>query len=140
MRPLLNDLPGVSNSYYSSIYNYRVGDNLCFVFGSNLAGRHGLGAAHTAHLNYGAIYGIPDGPQGQSYGIPTKDDNLSILFLDEIGLYVSEFVNFTRANPDISFFVTPVGTGLSGHEHKDIAPMFRGVINCWLPDVWGRYM
>lgn len=44
-----------------------------FVFGSNLAGRHGKGAALVAMKKYGAISGKGYGIQGQSFGIPTKD-------------------------------------------------------------------
>jgi len=43
-----------------------------FVFGSNLAGRHGAGAAKIANRLYGAIYGAGVGPMGNSYAIPTK--------------------------------------------------------------------
>ena len=43
-----------------------------FVFGSNLAGRHGKGAAKFAKDYHGAIYGRGVGLQGTSYAIPTK--------------------------------------------------------------------
>ena len=46
-----------------------------FVFGSNLAGRHGKGAALHARQHHGAIYGQGAGLQGDSYGNPTKDGN-----------------------------------------------------------------
>ena len=38
-----------------------------FVFGSNLAGRHGKGAALHARKHHGAIYGQGAGLQGSSY-------------------------------------------------------------------------
>lgn len=47
--------------------------NVIFVFGSNVEGRHGLGAAKEAVQKFGAVYGRPEGLQGSSYAIPTKD-------------------------------------------------------------------
>ena len=47
-----------------------------FVFGSNLAGRHGKGAALFAKQNHGAIYGQNMGLQRNSYAIPTKESKL----------------------------------------------------------------
>jgi ATP-grasp domain, R2K clade family 3 len=44
-----------------------------FVFGSNLAGRHGAGSAKEARLKHGAIYGQGRFKQGNSYAIPTID-------------------------------------------------------------------
>jgi len=40
-----------------------------FVFGSNLAGRHGAGAAKQAHDQFGAVYGVGEGPTGQCYAL-----------------------------------------------------------------------
>ena len=59
-----------------------------FVFGSNLAGRHGKGAALWARNNRGAVYGQGEGPQGLSYAIPTKDAKLRSLPLaaDRVGV------------------------------------------------------
>ena len=45
--------------------------NEIFVFGSNLAGAHGGGAAYIAYRKFGAIWGQGVGLQGQSYGIPS---------------------------------------------------------------------
>lgn len=55
-----------------------------FVFGSNLAGRHGKGAALRARRYRSAIYGGGIGSQGNSYAIPTKDHQLRILPLHAI--------------------------------------------------------
>ena len=46
-------------------------ENEIFVFGSNLAGMHGGGAARIARLHFGAVMGKGVGLQGQSYAIPT---------------------------------------------------------------------
>lgn len=95
-----------------------------FVFGSNLAGRHGRGAALFAKNNYGAVYGVGVGRTGSAYGIPTKDINISTLPIDEIKKYVDDFVLYAKNNPDIYFQVTNIGCGLAGYNPKQIAPMF----------------
>ena len=96
-----------------------------FVFGSNLAGRHGAGAAKFAIENHGAIYGQGIGLQGQSYGIPTKDKNIKTLPLDSIQSYVTEFLEFAASRPDLIFNVTAVGCGLAGYTPEQIAPFFQ---------------
>lgn len=95
-----------------------------FVFGSNLAGRHGLGAALYAMRNCGAVYGCPVGMQGNSYAIPTKDENLKTLPLEDIEIYVSKFILYAKNNPEKEFALTPIGCGLAGYSYEDIAPMF----------------
>jgi len=108
-----------------------------FVFGSNQSGRHGKGAALTAVQEHGAIYGQGEGPQGRSYGIPTKDENLYPLPLDAIQAHVQTFLRFARENPKLTFNVTKVGTGLAGYTEAQIAPFFQGApANCNLPDGW----
>lgn len=100
-------------------------ENLIFVFGSNLAGRHGAGAAKFAKNNYGAIYGQGIGLQGKSYAIPTKDKNLKSLPLIEIEKYVKNFLEFSRKNPQLQFNVTDIGTGLAGYTYEQIGPFFK---------------
>ena len=70
--------------------------NEIFVFGSNLAGRHGRGAALHASKNCGAIYGQGIGLQGLSYAIPTKDENLNVLDLDVIYFHIDNFIKFAK--------------------------------------------
>ena len=96
-----------------------------FVFGSNLGGRHGKGAARLAMDKFGAIYGRGFGPYGQSYAIPTKDSNLKVLPLDEIRPYVLVFIKFAKQNPNKVFKVTKIGCGLAGYTPQDIAPLFK---------------
>lgn len=111
-----------------------------FIFGSNLAGRHGKGAAKDALVIHGAIYGQAEGVQGLSYAIPTKDERFNPLPLSEIKNYVDRFIQFTKKNPRDTFFVTAIGTGLSGYKDEDIAPMFKEAINCYFPDQWRSYL
>lgn len=97
-----------------------------FVFGSNLAGRHGKGAALWARQHRGAVYGQGVGFQGNSYAIPTKDAHLKTLPLSEIEYYVKDFIKTAINNPGLTFEVTPVGCGLAGYMPSDIAPFFEG--------------
>lgn len=108
-----------------------------FVFGSNLAGRHGKGAALWAREHRGAIYGQGVGPQGNAYAIPTKDHQLRVLPLDVIRDHVHEFLKYAGERSDLRFQVTPVGCGLAGYRHDQIAPMFADApTNVILPDAF----
>jgi hypothetical protein len=108
-----------------------------FVFGSNLAGRHGKGAALFAKQNHGAIYGVGWGIQGNSYGIPTKDGELRTMPLSAIEGGVQRFIDFAVRHPSWTFNVTRIGCGLAGYTDAQIAPMFRyAPINCNLPQGW----
>lgn len=110
-----------------------------FVFGSNLAGRHGKGAALTAKRHHGAIQGVGEGPQGDSYAIPTKDSNLQPLPLPAIGAGVRQFLEFAKKHHDLDFEVTAIGTGLAGYTPQNIAPMFRDAPgNVHLPEIFLR--
>lgn len=111
-----------------------------FVFGSNLAGRHGRGAALCAVREHGAIYGQGVGPQGQSYGVPTKGHRLEVLRLPVIHLHVLAFKEYVHANPQLTFNVTRIGCGLAGYADADIAPMFtNSPSNAKLPESWRQY-
>lgn len=93
--------------------------NEIFVFGSNLAGSHGGGAARLAYNSFGAIWGQGIGLQGQSYAIPTMHGGV-----DVIKPYVDEFVAFAKSNPQFTFLVTRIGCGIAGFIDEDIAPLF----------------
>lgn len=108
-----------------------------FVFGSNLAGRHGKGAALYARQNYGARKGQARGRQGNSYAIPTKGVNLQTLPVTQIMVYVDDFLDYARQNSDETFQVTRVGCGLAGYQDSHIAPLFANAPpNCELPNEW----
>lgn len=111
-----------------------------FVFGSNQKGIHGAGAAKAARDHFLAEMGKGEGPTGNSYAIPTKDWNIESLPLNKIWYYVQDFLKYTWANPDKKFFVTRVGCGLAGNKDEDIAPMFKGAINCSFPEEWKQYL
>lgn len=110
---------------------------MIFVFGSNLAGRHGAGAALYAHKVHGAVYGIGVGRTGNAYAIPTKDKNLRVLPLGQIEQYVYQFIQYAYSNPHLVFEVTRIGCGLAGYKDHQIAPFFSTAPgNCLLPELW----
>ena len=102
-----------------------------FVFGSNLAGMHGGGAAYAAFRKFGAVMGVGVGHCGQSYAIPTMQGGV-----ETIQPYVDEFIAYAKAHPDLFFYVTRIGCGIAGFCDSEIAPLFRdavGVENICLP-------
>lgn len=109
--------------------------NEIFVFGSNLAGAHGGGAAYLAYQRFGAVMGQGVGLQGQSYAIPTMQGGP-----DTILPYVEEFIRFADMHPELTFLVTKIGCGIAGFTPAEIAPLFAGAIevgNIHLPmDFW----
>jgi hypothetical protein len=107
--------------------------NEVFVFGSNASGMHGGGAARTAHLKFGAVWGEGHGLHGQSYAIDTMSG------LDEIQREVAMFVDFARQHPELRFLVTEIGCGIAGYTPAQIAPLFTDVPdNVVLPDSFTR--
>jgi hypothetical protein len=109
-------------------------DNEVFVFGSNLEGAHGGGAAILAWQKFGAIWGQGVGLQGQSYGIPTMQGGV-----DTIKPYVDEFISFARRHPKLTFLVTRIGCGIAGFTNEEISPLFKeahGIENIVLPPGW----
>lgn len=106
-----------------------------FVFGSNLSGVHGKGAAKTA-LSWGAKYGQPSGIQGSTYAIPTRDKYdkkyktiKRTLTIDEIKPFVNDFIEWAKYHTGNIFYVTEIGCGLGGLNPKDIAPLFKEAYN-----------
>ena len=107
-------------------------ENEIFVFGSNLAGMHGGGAARIARLHFGAVMGKGVGLQGQSYAIPTMQGGV-----ETIRPYVNDFLDFAKHHPEMQFLVTPIGCGIAGFEAEDIAPLFeeaKQIKNISLPE------
>lgn len=109
----------------------QLAENEIFVFGSNLAGMHGGGAARLARLKWGAVMGQGVGLQGRTYAIPTMQGGP-----ETIKPYVDEFIAFAKAHPGLRFLVTEIGCGIAGFTPSQIAPLFAGaadVPNILLP-------
>lgn len=112
-----------------------------FVFGSNLAGRHGAGAAKYAAQHCHAEYGVGVGRTGNSYAIPTKGHLLEVLPLSDIYSHVKQFVAYAKQYPEQHFHLTRVGCGLAGYRDNQIAPLFVGTpMNVSLPSEWARHI
>ena len=106
-------------------------DDEIFVFGSNLEGLHGGGAALLAYERFGAIWGQGTGLQGKSYGIPTMHGGI-----DAIAPYVDEFIAFAREHRELKFLVTEIGCGIAGFTVEEMAPLFKDAMdeeNIYLP-------
>lgn len=101
-----------------------LGDRGVFVFGSNLAGRHGAGAAKVAREMYGAVPSVGDGLMGRCYALPTKDDDLNTLSWEEQVRWVRVFLQDVAVCPDRVFVLTRVGCGLAGRPDAEMAPLF----------------
>ena len=99
-------------------------ENEIFVFGSNLAGLHGGGAARMAYDCFGAVWGQGVGLQGQTYAIPTMQGGV-----ETISPYIDEFISFAKQHPELIFLVTRIGCGIAGFSDRDIAPLFFSAIN-----------
>ena len=112
---------------------------MIFVFGSNLAGRHGAGAALYAARKYGAKYGVGVGRTGDAYALPTKDENLKTLPLSEIEHHIRDFIDHARKNHDTLFQLTPIGCGLAGYKKSEIWAILKRVglpANIYLSSSW----
>ena len=95
-----------------------------FVFGSNLKGMHGGGAAYAAYKKFGAVMGQGVGLQGQSYAIPTMQGGV-----ETIKPYVDEFIEFAKQHKELFFYVTRIGCGIAGFKDEEIAPLFAAAID-----------
>lgn len=105
--------------------------NEIFVFGSNLAGHHGGGAAYIAWKKFGAVWNEGVGLWGQTYAIPTMHGGP-----EEIKPYVDDFIEFAKGDTKRLYYVTPIGCGIAGFTPEEIAPLFEkalGVENITLP-------
>ncbi len=111
----------------------KLNDNEIFVFGSNIQGMHGGGAAWYAHKNFGAEWGIGEGLTGRTYALPTMEGTASMKKA------IAHFIDCAKQHPELTFLVTAVGCGIAGYTPKEVAPMFRealSVENIYLPKVF----
>lgn len=123
---------------------YDIVSGKVFVFGSNRAGIHGAGAALYARKYLGALQRIGEGPLPDSvrpscYALPTKDERLVTLPIDEIRRHVATFLIYAKYHVELRFFITRLGCGLAGYTDYEIAPLFIDAPpNCELPNGWEK--
>lgn len=111
------------NNRYTPEKITSLAENEIFVFGSNLAGAHGGGAARLAYERFGAIWGEGVGLHGQTYAIPTMQGGI-----ETIKPYVDEFIRFAKENATLTFLVTRIGCGIAGFREEEIAPLFKNAL------------
>lgn len=111
--------------------------NEVFVFGSNIQGAHGGGAAWYAHKKFGAEWGVGEGLTGRTYALPTMEGDASLKKA------VEHFIICAKAHPELTFLVTAVGCGIAGYTPGEVAPLFReatALENVYLPQVFWEGM
>ena len=112
--------------------------NEIFVFGSNLGGFHGGGAAALAYRSFGAVWGQGEGLQGQSYALPTMVQTVA-----EMQPYVDRFIACAQLHPELKFYLTEVGCGIAGFTVNEVAPLFAKALdvpNIVLPERFFRVL
>lgn len=110
-----------------------LGENEIFVFGSNIQGSHGGGAAWYAHKNFGAEWGVGEGLTGRTYALPTMEGK------DSMKHAVEHFIACAKEHPELTFLVTAVGCGIAGYTPEEVAPLFKeatSLENVYLPQVF----
>ena len=110
-----------------------LGENEIFVFGSNIQGAHGGGAAWYAHKNFGAEWGVGEGLTGRTYALPTMEGTTSLKHA------VDHFIACAKQNPELTFLVTAVGCGIAGYRPDEVAPLFKeatSLENVFLPQIF----
>lgn len=112
------------------------------VFGSNVQGIHGRGAALDAVRFHGAIRGVGEGPQGNAYGVPTRtmvNGQLVTLPPDDVRAGIWRFLDYAAGHPEQSFRITRLGCGLAGLDELDVWAWFqdgRKLPNLEWPGIW----
>lgn len=100
-----------------------------FVFGSNLQGRHGKGAALHAKLHYGAKNGVAEGLTGSAYALPTKNTPYKNMSFEELSVHAEKFVIFSKQRQDLTFLLTKIGCGLAGFNEKEVSKLFNSCLD-----------
>jgi hypothetical protein len=98
--------------------------NEVFIFGSNLSGNHGGGAAKIALAKFGAVSGIGEGLQGQSYAFPTLDKDMKRRSKHSLKVSRCRLYDTAQELPDHKFYLTKVGTGIAGYPEEIIRKLF----------------
>lgn len=129
--------PGLNTLRILPTHLHTPEDDRVFVFGSNLLGIHGAGAAAYAFDDLGAYWGVGEGIMGNSYALPTCYRPGEPVTMMELAVYVQNFLDYAGDHPELRFFVSQVGCGLAGFREDEVAPLFaEAPDNCDLPPGW----
>ena len=112
------------NREYTPEFITELRPNEIFVFGSNIHGMHGGGAAAVAFRNFGAEWGVGEGMTGQCYALPTMEGGV-----DYIAGNVQNFIACAKAHPELKFYVTKIACGIAGFAIEEIGPLFVDAIS-----------
>lgn len=138
LRDILRQIPDDMkyNREYTPEHISALRESEIFVFGSNIHGAHGGGAAAFAHRYFGAEWGVGEGLTGRCYALPTMEGGV-----DYIGGKVRNFIECARQHQELKFYVTPIACGIAGFSPDEIAPLFSdaiGLANVILPEQFVR--
>lgn len=126
---------------YDPRHHHTPDDDRVFVFGSNIQGWHGGGAAWYARVKLGAEEGVGEGPTGRTYALPTCFEPGLPYDMASLEEAVDTFIWYALRNHTTRFFVSEVGCGLAGFYVSEVAPLFRGAPpNCDLPPSFAPYL
>lgn len=113
---------------YTPDYIERLLPGQIFVFGSNVLGYHTGGASGKAIRKFGAVWGEPEGLQGQSYAIPV-DHGKNVRKDEEVKKAIDRFISFARSHQELLFLVTRIGCGIAGYHDDEIAGFFKDALS-----------
>ena len=111
------------NREYTPEFITELKENEIFVFGSNIHGMHGGGAARVANLKFGAVMGVGEGLTGQCYALPTMEGGV-----DYIAGKVQNFIECAKTHPELKFYVTKIACGIAGFTIEEIGPLFADAV------------
>jgi hypothetical protein len=130
--------------YYSG--NIEPDENTIFVFGSNPEGRHGAGSAKVAKEKFGAVYGVGEGLQGNSYALPTKDLRIPgtrSISKSDIVHNIQKLYDLARTMPEKNFkvayrtkFDEKSLNGYTGEEMVQMFSMYPVPNNIYFSEEW----
>jgi hypothetical protein len=112
------------NREYTPEFITKIKTNEIFVFGSNIRGFHGGGAARIANKKFGAEWGVGEGLTGQCYALPTMEGGV-----DYIAEKVRRFLECAKTHPEMKFYVTKIACGIAGFTVAEIGPLFSDAIS-----------
>lgn len=105
-----------------------------FVFGSNKNGNHFGGAARVAYEKFGAEWGVGEGHTGQSYALPTLNEDMEKVTEDELEDSFAKLIQYADDNRQLTFYVTKVGCGIAGWDINEVRKIFWNAVKRVAPD------